>query len=872
MKDNNEPENRHIYMSDGNYNERIERDYIQGNIYSYSVNGSINLNRLGGKQKSNNIERPLTKDELKNRKKLLNHVENQWIPLLKDSLHLPTLIELELENRRDAVKSPFEDVLAIPDAPANSAGTSITDVFIQQEAQTLLILGEPGSGKTTILLKLAQELIANAREDQDNPIPVILNLSSWRPRKPQKFADWIVHELNKRYKVPRTLGEDWVKDQRLLVLLDGLDEVKPEFRKACVNSLQQFLNEHNLTEIVVCCRIKEYEAISVRLELQRAIYIQPLTLEQVKQVLEMAGNQLESVRRLLETDPILQELAKLPLMLNIMAQAYKGIAIENLPKLDSIEKYRQHLFNKYIEEGFNRTVTNARYSEAQARHWLTWLAQRMLREPESESQTIFLIEQMQPNWLKLTKEKWIYHIGLKLRDGIRAGFITTVLVTSFISVASPPRGLTDLLSGGLSALLLGLIVGSIAYFRSNGMTGDPAQDSIKTVETLQWSWERAVRGLRIALPVGISMGVSYGYGTGWIVGTIIPQHYGGFITGIVTGVILGLIFGLIYGLNAWLDEGLSGPRIEKKVFPNQGIKQSAISAIILVVIGSSIIGSIIGLLNVSLTHSFVPSSFVASILGLCLIFNKAGDAVTKHIILRISLYFNGQIPWDFFKFLEYAKKSTFVNRVGGGYKFYHRIIMEHFASSEPDPLEKNLTQIKFKKYFRNKWLSQQYVEILEICQSLLKVTGGDNESSIKILVKLYYTPEGDNEAESLEQKALQILKSLIDENYIDLATTLNNIGVYYDSQRNYSESEALYQRALDLLKYSNNKDTINYAICLNNLAQCNLTLCHYKEAERLYKQVLKLRKRLQKNNHADIVECCNKLKFIRSTLKQVGRN
>lgn len=819
----------------------------------------INLNELGGKQKSHNVELPLTKNELRQRTRLLNRVENDWITnVLEKSLHLSEFIELQLENRSNAVKSLFEDVQTSPETFRENVDTSIADVFIQQEAQTLLILGEPGGGKTTILLELAQKLIDGAKKDSNEPIPVVFILSSWRPKKLQKFADWIIHELKIRYKVSPTLGKKWVEDQRMLLLLDGLDEVKAEFRKACVNSLQQFLNEYNLTEIVVCSRVADYDAISIRLEFQRAIYIQPLTLEKINHALEIAGNQLESVKKLLETDTVLQELSMSPLILNVIALAYHGITFENLPELDSIEERKQHLFNKYIEQMLKRKVDNLRYSKKQTIHWLTWLAQRMYWEPESESQTIFSIEQMQPNWLKLSKEKQIYHIGLKLRAGIRAVFISAVLFIGCSLIGSSPSSIKMLISLLGYGLLFGIIPGVIAYAHSSGMTGDPVEDSIETVETLQWSWERALRGLRIGLPIGILTGLSYGFGSGWILGTLLPTQYGGIASGIAIGVISGLILGLAFGLNVWLDEGFSGPRIEKKVYPNQGIKQSGISAIILASIG----GLIVGFLSLSL-----QGSFLASILGLCFIFNKAGDAVIKHFILRISLYANGKVPWDLYEFLEYSKDRTFLHRVGGSYKFYHRAVMEYFASLEPDPVEQQLIQIKNKTYLKNKYLSQKYAEILEICQSLLKVTGDESENITQNLVKLYYTRKIDTESESLESEVLELLRNLIDENHLEIATQINNIGVFYYGQENYSESESLYHIALELFKHFDQQDNINSIICLNNLAQLHLTLTNYKEAKLLYERVLKSRKQLQNNNRSElIIECKNKIALINSTL------
>ena len=59
-----------------------------------------------------------------------------------------------------------------------------------------------------------------------------------------------------------------MKKQELLLLLDGLDEVKAEHRNSCVAALNDF-HQNYAPEMVVCSRIKDYSALSNRLNFQR---------------------------------------------------------------------------------------------------------------------------------------------------------------------------------------------------------------------------------------------------------------------------------------------------------------------------------------------------------------------------------------------------------------------------------------------------------------------------------------------------------------------------------------------------------------------------------------------------------------------------
>jgi hypothetical protein len=43
------------------------------------------------------------------------------------------------------------------------------------------------------------------------------------------------------------------------------------------------------------------------------------------------------------------------------------------------------------------------------------------------------------------------------------------------------------------------------------------------------------------------------------------------------------------------------------------------------------------------------------------------------------LHEKGSIPWNYARFLDYATDRIFLQKVGGGYIFVHRMLLEHFA-------------------------------------------------------------------------------------------------------------------------------------------------------------------------------------------------
>jgi len=258
---------------------------------------------------------PLIQKNYRNRQIFLNKVRSYWVKgVLEKSLQGQALISLRLEEQLNLVAHPWRLVSETSDQLQQPLplGTRVIDLFDQLGiGRTLLILGEPGVGKTTILLELARELINRAEQDINLPIPVIFNLSSWNVKRGgianwfrnQTIADWLVQELQSQYQVSKQTGQAWVKDQQLLLLLDGLDEVKGNLRDTCVQALNQFSQEYGM-EMVVTSRIKEYEALRTRLKFQSAICLSPISQKPFEEKLEALnqGNESEQVLEVAESN------------------------------------------------------------------------------------------------------------------------------------------------------------------------------------------------------------------------------------------------------------------------------------------------------------------------------------------------------------------------------------------------------------------------------------------------------------------------------------------------------------------------------------------------------------------------------------------
>lgn len=710
--------------------------------------GTVNVGQI-------RLDSEISRQELRNRKALLNNVRTAWVEgVLEKSLHEQIPIVLGLENRPSAVASPWNLDLINPDKSCQPlpAGTPVIDVFDHLgEGGTLLILGEPGSGKTITLLQLARDLISRAKEEIDRRIPVVLNLSSWAAEK-QTIAKWIVEELNNKYQVNRKIGQQWVDKQELLLLLDGLDEIRDlEKRNACVTALNAFQQEQ-ATEMVVCCRVRDYEELGDHLlKLRSALMLQPLTTNQIQAYLNQLQSNVTALKVMLDQDETLQELAQSPLLLNIMVLAYNGIEIVDIPVIIIDSNRIKQLWDDYIERMFQgsrlfahltiyKSPEKHSYFRKDTTHWLVWMAKQMIQH----SQTIFLIEKMQFIWLKKDIENFCIKLWKNLASFLRkvysnqnkskliytwadeiyilldgfsgepnevhlaiisltCNFILLISYTiiffvvnkiSFeiliqFSIFQSPLWFTIIPLASIYSFYISAIITSWihSFFTTeinsiDSVRLDPKWDEIKFKRILSFI-------LKYTPIVWISLSVMfliYGMLGLWdksFPGDLIHILLHIFVTiSLCSFAILFIIGTSFFGFSGGIKFELLIVQVEKSIYPNQGIKKSVLNAmsigLALGILGS-IIYSFFNVLNIAINGVVINIGLI--VIFLCML-TFGGKASLQHLVLRLILCFNRNIPWKYAKFLDWASDKLFLQKVGGGYIFIHRSLMEHFAEME----------------------------------------------------------------------------------------------------------------------------------------------------------------------------------------------
>jgi len=226
------------------------------------------------------------------------------------------------------------------------------------------------------------------------------------------------------------------------------------------------------------------------------------------------------------------------------------------------------------------------------------------------------------------------------------------------------------------------------------------QSDIHAVETLTWSWANAFKGAALGFAFGPAITLIWAV-VRWFEKN--PFNHFEYLSG---GLILGILAAPLVGAWAGLRQGIR----EVKTRPNQGIaltiRSTCYGALVIALIGSVLaVGGRLSVQFKMLGEGFLPDlaeairqktilTEVINVLCVTLFFMPFFGAfdVMNHYLLRFMLFILGRAPFNYARFLDHAANDlNFLQRVGGGYIFIHRILLEHFAAmehevkSEPSP-------------------------------------------------------------------------------------------------------------------------------------------------------------------------------------------
>jgi hypothetical protein len=237
----------------------------------------------------------------------------------------------------------------------------------------------------------------------------------------------------------------------------------------------------------------------------------------------------------------------------------------------------------------------------------------------------------------------------------------------------------------------------IAYGFSGGSRLFPSLgERIQPAEIVIWSWKRLAQDMmsnsRKSLIIALGTLLSVSVVIGGITSLFFLDLSYGLRYGLVFGCISGFIAGIAGILSSQIKSGWNSDILSKdqRTTPNEGIKRSGRNALISASVFAPL-GGIGGGLACSLGFGIVGGLSTWSVMGmafalmLAIIFfvilaiGHGGIAWIEHYALRVYLWRAKHIPLNYVHFLNTASEYGLVRKVGGGYIFAHRLLLEYFA-------------------------------------------------------------------------------------------------------------------------------------------------------------------------------------------------
>jgi len=232
----------------------------------------------------------------------------------------------------------------------------------QSRAQRFVLLGAPGSGKTTLMSYFAVAFATGGKPTNlgltGEHLPILVRIRDWVRSTHTNLLDyvrWFATDKLTVKDLPTGFFEHWLEGGKALILLDGLDEVASESRRdEVVNQIECFLQHDTYRQnpAIITSRPAGYKQAYFRTEEFPHYDLQPFDQAKIDQFIqnwyhnrfrdpEESQRRQQTLKKALSERDRIQILAKNPLLLTIIALIHRYEAY--------LPRDRHQLYNRAVE-------------------------------------------------------------------------------------------------------------------------------------------------------------------------------------------------------------------------------------------------------------------------------------------------------------------------------------------------------------------------------------------------------------------------------------------------------------------------------------------------------------------------------------------